>query len=169
MTGLECLIVDLVGIAEAPVYSTYRWLGRQLGRDVSLSEFLHVVGQAIERDVVRLWSIDTGSAERTELFSVPPDLQTRYESEPGLDDRYDPFGLSLTLGASADVDAEPEWKFRLDFDDQVFEITAQVGHEAEALEQLTRCYPELRPSVTVREEHGQVRRLVGTFSDGSRE
>ena len=161
MTGLERLIVDLVQIAEAPVYSTYRWLGRQLGRDLPLSEFLRVVGQAIEGDLLRLWSIDARSGDRTELLSVPPDLESRYESEAGLDDRYDPFGLSLTLGASANVDAEPEWEFRIDFDDQVFEITAQAGHEAEALEELTRCYPDLHPSVTAREQHGQLRRLVG--------
>lgn len=167
MSGLERLIVDLVQIAEAPVYSTYRWLGRELGRDVLLSEFLRVIAQAIERDVLRLWSVDRETGDRTELFEVLPDLERRYTVEPGLDDRYDPFGLSLTLGAAADVDAEPEWEFTLNFDDLVFEITALRGHEDEALDQLARCYPDLCASVTSREERGALRRLVGAFCHAS--
>lgn len=164
MSGLERLIADLVQIAEAPLYSTYRWLGRQLGRDVPLSEFLRVVAAAIERDVLRLWSVDAKTGDRTELYEVPPDLERRYVAEPSLDARYDPFGMSLTLGAAADVDAEPEWEFTVNFDDRIFEITAMAGREDAALDQLSRCYPDLHPAVTAREDRGELRRLVGTLS-----
>lgn len=163
MSGLEWLIVDLVQIAEAPLYSTYRWLGRQLGRDVLLSEFLLVVAAAVERDVLRLWSVDSDTGDRTELYDVPSDLEQRYVAEPSLDSCYDPFGMSLTLGAAADVDAEPEWEFTVDFDHRLFEITAMVGREEEALHQLSRCYPDLRPAVTAREDRGGLRRVVGTL------
>lgn len=164
MSGLERLIVDLVQIAEAPLYSTYRWLGRQLGRDVSLSEFLRVVAGAIERDVLRLWSIDAATGDRTELFEVPPDLAQRYAAEPSLDARYDPFGMSLTMGAAAHVEPEPEWEFTVNFEDRIFEITVMAGRESEAIDQLARCYPDLRPAVTAREDRGEFRRLVGTLS-----
>lgn len=163
MSGLERLIVDLVQIAEAPLYSTYRWLGRQLGRDVPLSEFLRVVASAIDRDVLRLWSVEAETGDRTELYEMPPDLERRYVAEPSLDARYDPFGMSLTLGAAADVDSEPEWEFTVNFDDHIFEITAVPGREDEALDQLGRCYPDLHPAVTARENSGALRRLVGTL------
>jgi hypothetical protein len=163
MTGLERLILDLVQIAEAPLYSTYRWLGRRLGRDVPLSEFLKVVAAAVARDVLRLWSVDATSGDRAEMFEVPPDLERRYAAEPKLDSRYDPFGISLTLGSAAEVEAEPAWEFTVNFDDHIFEIKAEVGREDEALAQLSRCYPDLRPAVTVREDQGEVRRLVGTL------
>lgn len=163
MSALERLIVDLVQVAEAPLYSTYRWLGGQLGRDLSLSEFLRVVAAAIEGDVLRLWSVDAKTGDRTELYDVPEDLERRYAAEPALDSRYDPFGISLTLGAAADVDAEPEWEFTVNFDDRVFEITAVPGREAEALSELSRCYPDLRPIVTASEDRGQLRRLAGSL------
>lgn len=167
MSGLERLIVDLVQIAEAPLYSTYRWLGRQLGRDVPLSEFLRITNEAIERDVLRLWSVDSETGDRTEVFEVPRDLERRYAAEPSLDERYDPFGMSLTLGAAADVEAEPEWEFTLNFDDLLFEITAVPGQEDEALGQLARCYPELRAAVTAYEDLGALRRVVGTLRHAS--
>lgn len=163
MSGLEQLIVDLVQIAEAPLYSTYRWLGRQLGRDLSLSEFLRVTEQAVARDVLRLWSVDADTGDRTELFDVPPDLADRYSAAQPIDDTYDPFGLSLTLGVSVDVDAEPDWAFTLDFGQGTFEISAVSGREDEALSQLVRCYPDLRPTVTAREERGGRRWLSGTL------
>ncbi|MCL4293787.1 MAG: hypothetical protein KJ056_12290 [Acidimicrobiia bacterium] len=168
MTGLERLILDLVQVGEAPLYSTYRWLGRQLGRDVSLSEFLKAIAAAVERDALRLWSVDVSTGDRTELFGVPADLERRYVAEPLLDARYDPFGISLTLGGAAEAEAEPAWEFMVDFDNRMFEIKAVAGREDEALDQLSRCYPDLHPVVTARGDHGEVRRLVGTLRHESR-
>lgn len=161
MSGLERLIVALVQIAEAPLYSTYRWVGRQLGRDLPLSEFLRIVAAAIERDVLRLWHVDAKTGDRTELYEVPADLERHYATDASLDSRYDPFGISLTLGGAAEVDADPDWEFTINFDDRVFEITATPGLEEEALDQLCRCYPDLRPTVTASEDRGELRHLVG--------
>lgn len=163
MSGLERLVADLLQIAETPLYSAYRWLGRQLGRDIALSEFLQTVSEAIERDVFRLWIVDVRTGDRSELFEVPSDLWRRYVNEPFLDERYDPFGVSLTLGGAAEVAAEPEWEFTLNFDDLIFEIAAVPGEEEKALDQLARCYPDVRAAVTAREDRGSLRRLVGTL------
>lgn len=143
MTGLERLIVDLVQIAEAPLYSTYRWLGCQLGRELRFSEFLRIVGRAVEDGILRLWSVDSRSGDRTEYFVAPTDLEARYGAKPKLDDSYDPFGFSLTLGAAADSDTEPDWELGLDFEDNVFEVTAVPGYEMDALDALGRCLPDL--------------------------
>lgn len=78
-----------------------------------------------------------------------------------------PLWMSLTLGAAADVDAAPEWEFTVNFDDRVFEITAMAGREEEALDELSRCYPDLRPAVTAREERGQLRHLTGSLRNVS--
>ncbi len=134
-----------------------------MGRDLPLSEFLRVVAAAIERDVLRLWHVDAKTGDRTELYEVPADLEGQYATEASLDSRYDPFGISLTLGAAADVDADPDWEFTINFDDRVFEITATPGMEREALDHLSRCYPDLRPTVTASEERGGLGHLVGTL------
>lgn len=165
MTGLERLIIELVQMAEAPLYSTYRWLGQELGRELRLSEFLRIVGGALREDLLRLWSIDPRSGERTEYFAVPPDLEARYSAEPELDGSYDPFGLSLTLGAAADSDADPKWMFHLHFEDHVFEVIAIPGHEMEALDAIGRCFPDLQAFETAREDTDGLRRIVGTLTD----
>lgn len=165
VTGLEQLIIDLVQMAEAPLYSTYRWLGQQLGHELRLSEFLRIVGSAVSKDLLRLWSVDYPSGDRTEHFAVPADLEVRYSTEPGLDRTYDPFGFSLTLGAAADVDAEPNWQLRVDFEDQAFEVTAVPGHEMEALDAFGRCFPDLHVVETAREETDGLCRIVGTVTD----
>lgn len=115
MNSVE-LLLDLVRIAEVPLYSSYCWLGGQFGCQLSLGEFLRLVEDLLARDVLRLWEIDPQSHDRTELFAVPEGLKERYRSVGELDGRFDPFGLSLTLGASAQVDVEPSWEIDLDFE-----------------------------------------------------
>jgi hypothetical protein len=116
MTTVELLLLDLVGIAESPLYSSYRWLDRRLAHKLSLNSFLSFVERLIASDVVRLWSVDARTGDRTELYSIPESLLDRYSELTGLDETFDPFGLSLTLGAAApdDVAAEPQWSFDLD-------------------------------------------------------
>lgn len=167
MNGLERLILDLVEIAEAPLYSTYRWLGRQLGRDLVLREFLEVVERAVEKDVLRLWSIDSSTGDRTEYFCVPSGLDDRYRSVTDLDERYDPFGLSLTPGASVEEDTRPDWEFSLDFERLTFTISAAPGHERNALEEIELCYPDFQARVTGREETDRGCRLVGMLLDSN--
>ncbi|MDP9022494.1 MAG: hypothetical protein M3N57_07330 [Actinomycetota bacterium] len=89
-----------------------------------MSEFLRVVDELTARDVLRLWELDHRSHDRTELFGVPEGLQESYRTAAGLDDSFDPFGLSLTLGAAADVEAEPSWEVDFDFERGRFELLA---------------------------------------------
>lgn len=136
MTGVEWLIVDLVATGEAPLYPTYVWVGRRLGRATSLREFLQIVAAAVEADVLRLWNVDPVFGDRTELFSVPPELASRYEGETTLDESYDPFALSLTLGVAADVDRKPRWEVSLDFDEGSFELIVRDADASEAIAQV---------------------------------
>lgn len=98
MNSIELLLVDLVRVAEAPLYSAYRWLGKQCGRQLRLGEFLVLVDRLVSMDVLRLWEIDHRSGDRSELYAVPDSLEARYSAIEDLDDRFDPFGLSVTLG-----------------------------------------------------------------------
>jgi hypothetical protein len=43
MNSVELLLVDLVQVAETPLYSAYRWLAKRLGRELPLSEFLRMI------------------------------------------------------------------------------------------------------------------------------
>lgn len=161
MNSVELLVVDVVQIAEAPLYSTYRWLGRQLGRDLPLGEFLRLVDELIARDVLRLWEVDHRSHDRTELFGVPEGLQERYEAAEGLDGSFDPFGLSLTLGAAADTDAEPSWEVDFDFERGRFQLLADEGTDDDAVMQASRYFPDVTLVAEQREPAGGRIRIVG--------
>ncbi|MEA2359864.1 MAG: hypothetical protein QOI62_3124 [Solirubrobacteraceae bacterium] len=114
MNSIDLWLLKLLQVAEAPVYSAYRWLGRQLGRELSMAEFLRLLAPLLEGDVVRLWAVDVATEERSRWSEIPPDLEQRYAEVPDLDDSFDPFGLSLTLGLAADLEASPDWA--VDFD-----------------------------------------------------
>lgn len=161
MNSVELLLVDLVQIAEAPLYSTYRWLGRQLGRDLPLGEFLRLVDELVARDVLRLWEVDHRSHDRTELFSVPEGLDERYRSADGLDGSFDPFGLSLTLGAAADIEAEPAWEVDFDFERGRFELVADEGTDDDAVIQASRYFPDVALVAERRESVGGRVRVLG--------
>jgi hypothetical protein len=167
MTGLEWMIAEMAGTAETPLYSMYRWMSERLGHMVSLAEFLRVVGSGVRRDVFRLWQVETSGSDRTELFDVPRDLESRYMGEARLDPRYDPFGLSLTLGAAAGVGANPDWEVDLDFVEGTFRLEVRDGEEAEVVAQLERCLPGVRFAATGRSGYGDVRRVVGKLVEDS--
>jgi hypothetical protein len=115
MNSIDLMLLDLVQIAEAPVYSAHRWLSRQLGRELSMAEFLRLLAPLVDEDVIRLWAVDSTTHERRRWIEVPSDLDERYARIPDLDDSFDPFGLSLTLGPAADLDADPDWEVDFDF------------------------------------------------------
>ncbi len=143
MNAIEAALLDLVQVAESPLYSTYRWLGREIGRDLSMTEFCRLVDRLIDEQVVRLWAVDPASEERTEV-RIPDDLERRYEQlGDALDASFDPFGLSLTLGPRADVDAEPDWSVDLDLDSSRFQVDARPGQDEEALGQLGLLLPDV--------------------------
>ncbi len=161
MNSVELAVIDLVQLAEAPLYSIYRWLGRQLGRDLPLGEFLRLVAELIERDVLRLWEIDHRSHDRMELFRVPGGLKERYHATTGLDDSFDPFGLSMTLRAAANVEAEPSWEVGFDFERGRFELVAEAAADDDAFRQASRYFPDVALVAEQRKPVGGQVRIVG--------
>jgi hypothetical protein len=143
MNGVEAQLLNLVQIAESPLYSAYRWLGRQLGRDLSTSEFLRLVDGLVQLDMLRLWSIDPTSQKRSRLSEVPEGLEQRYVAVDGLDDSFDPFALSLTIGPAADLEAEPDWEVDFDFDGETFRVKAKPGAEEFAISKLAGLFPDV--------------------------
>jgi hypothetical protein len=165
INALAEIILDLVQMAESPLYSTYKWVGQQLGRDVAMSEFFRAVDDAIREDLLRLFSVDSGV--RTELFSLPPDLESRYKSEPDLDDAYDPFSLTLTPGIKA-PEHEPDWEMDIDFEGDTFALLVRESDPEAILAQVARLYPGLRFLPSIREELTNGMRVSGTIAGGDR-
>jgi hypothetical protein len=168
MNSVELSLVELVDIAETPLYSAYCWLRRLLGGPLALSGFLEMVDDLVQRDVVRLWSVDVQSGDRTEFFRVPASLESDYKRVEELNDRYDPFGLSLSAGGAAPVDptVEREWDFELDGPEGTFSLRFTVGCQEVALATIARLLPDLilEPvNVGTRELSGRVtvRRIEG--------
>jgi len=145
MNSIELDLLDLLDLAESPCYSAFCWLRRRLGGHLSLRAFLTLTNDLVQRDVIRMWSIDPGSGDRTELFAVPDSLADEYLAFQTLDDRYDPFGLSVTVGPAAPVLAqdEPEWTFSLDAAQETFVLRAQPEMRAEACATIARLLPDL--------------------------
>lgn len=160
MNAIELLVLDLVRVAETPLYSAYRWLDFKLARRLSLPSFFDLVGELIERDVVRLWSVDASTGDRTELYGVPDALLVKYSEITDADETFDPFGFSLTVGAIAcdDIEAVPDWSFDVDAKARVFELRAP-GHAADAvLHDLGKILSDLvlRRSAVRRLEDGKI-------------
>lgn len=141
MSQFETLLVELVQIAEAPLYSAYRWIGRRVGRDIALDEYLRLVDRLLEQDVLRLWSVDPTTYERTRCPRVPSDLGQQYAGLAEPDESFDPFGLSLTLGPAAEPDRDPDW--RIDLNEQTFTMHAKPGCVDIAREQMVKLFPDL--------------------------
>lgn len=166
MNSIELMVIDLVQIAEAPLYSTYRWLCREMGRDVPMREFLRLIDRLIERDILRLWETDHRSHDRTEHFRVPQSLEVRYGSVD-LDDEYDPFGFTLTLDPAADVEAEPAWELEFDLEAGRFELLANAGEEDEAIEQASRFFPDVTLLTEEKAKAGGRVRMLGRVGNRS--
>lgn len=168
MTPIEAMLLDLIRIAESPLYSAYRWLGREIGRDMRLDRFLALIDHLLEADTLRLWLVDPATQERTRLPRVPAQLDARYSAESTLDPAFDPFGLSLTLGPSARRDEDPEWEVDFDFAQGRFHLTAVVGREAKALGQLERLFPDLELHQRERTQDGDRAQIFGVVNEASR-
>jgi hypothetical protein len=141
MTGIDVLLLSLVQIAETPLYSAYAWLGKQLGRDLSLTEFLAVIDRLNSEEILRLWKIDPTTGARVDLAKIPSGLEIRYRTYPNLDPSFDPFSLSLTPGLKAPKRPRPEWEVDLDFEKRVFRVRARAGMDASALRELSALFP----------------------------
>jgi hypothetical protein len=143
MNSFELRLLELVQVAESPVYSTFRWLSRQVGHDLAMAEFFRVLNSMVDRDVVRLWAVDAETHERSRWHEVPLDIERRYAEIADLDDSFDPLGLSLTLGPAADVEAAPEWGVDFDFDQARFVMTATLDSVEDAWRQIGRLFPDI--------------------------
>lgn len=143
MNGIQAALLDLVRIAESPLYSAYRWLGRELGRELAMTEFLRLVEELVDQEALCLWSVDIESEERTRLMHAPDRLANDYASLGHTDDSFDPFGLSLTLGPAAEPDADPDWEVDLDFESGKFQLDVRAGRGDDALAQVRRLFPDV--------------------------
>jgi hypothetical protein len=153
VNGVEERLIDLVQVAETPLYSAYCWLGRQLGRDVSMREFLRLVDDLVRRETLCLWSIDPTSEKRSRLLEVPKDIKHQY-AQLDSDGSFDPFALSVTLGPAAQIGAESEWEVDLDFQSLTFQVRSKPEVEGGALRNLADLYPDTRFVETRREAEG---------------
>lgn len=142
MNSLEHALLDLVGIAETPLYSAFGWLRRRLRGQLSLRAFLDLINQLVERDALRLWLVDE-SGDRTEYFEVPSSLAERYSRLDLADESCDPLGLSLSLGAASDTGAEPDWEFDLPPDENTFVLRCPPTARENAFAVLAHLMPDL--------------------------
>src|SRR3989304_4543643 len=101
MNFVETQLFELLGVAEMPLYSVYRWLNRRVDSQLALAGFLDLLQEGlIARRVVTLTPVDvsTGLAERLPL--LPPGLARTYGALGHADEAFDPFGLSLAIRAN---------------------------------------------------------------------
>jgi hypothetical protein len=168
MNSLELRLLDLLQLAETPLYSAYRWLGERVGAQLSLPEFLRLVDQMASGDTVRLWSVDPGTSTRKRLPRVPDHLERRYDELGDLDGTYDPLGLSVTVGPRSAPREEPAWSIDLDIAAQRFVLTGDADVVDEAEEAVNRLFPDLELVERERRtDHGRVR-IVGSVQPASR-
>ena len=165
MNSIDLWLLELLQVAEAPVYSAYRWLGRQIGREWSMAEFLRLLAPLLDDDVVRLWVVDIATEERSRWSEIPSDLEQRYAEITDLDDGFDPFGLSLTLGPAADLEASPDWEVDFDFKEYRFAVTAKPHAVDSAQQQVRRLFPDLDFAEEDREVAGDRVRVTGSMME----
>ena len=159
------MLLDLVQIAEAPVYSAYRWLCRQLGRDLAMAEFFRLLRPLVEQDVVRVWAVDSTTHNRARWSEIPSDLDEKYAEISELDDSFDPFGLSLTLGPAADLDASADWEVDFDLSERRFLVTAEPHVVEDAQRTIRRLFPDLEFSENHRSVGADRVRIAGSVTE----
>jgi hypothetical protein len=169
MNSIDLWLLELLQMAEAPVYSAYRWLGRQLGHELSMAEFLRLLAPLLADDVVRLWTVDITTEERSRWSEIPLGLEERYAEIPDLDDSFDPFGLSLTLGPAADLEVSPDWEADFDFDERRFAVTAKPHAVDSAQQQVRRLFPDLDFAEEERGPAGDHIRITGSMTERPRD
>ena len=165
MNSVDLMLLDLIQLAEAPLYSAYRWLGRELGYEISMTGFTQLLAPLVENDVVRLWSVEIGTGERTRWYEIPPDLEQRYAAIEDLDGSFDPFGLSLTIGSAADLGTHPEWEVDLDFDEQRFTLRARSTVVDVAWQQIRQLFPGISFRELDRRADSDRVRIIGSMAE----
>lgn len=158
---LQAVLVELVQMAETPLYSAYCYAGRRVGHQCSLRRFLLLIDELLRKDVVRLWEVDLYSGDKSELFCVPQGLLERYRSMQELDEAFDPFGFTLTLGAGAEASHVPEWEVDLDMEHGRFVISSAPDKEEAALSEVGMYFPDVALVPERRDVVDQRVRLTG--------
>lgn len=143
MNSIERSLLELIRIAETPLYSAYRWLHTDVGRELSLMSFRRMIGKLMNNDVLQLWHTDSVTGVRNRLVSVPGNLEALYASSSDLDDAFDPFGLSLTVGGAVDRNLTTSWT--IDFDEATsrFYFRAPVTQERDTFSEAQELFPDL--------------------------
>ena len=158
MTPVAAALLDLLSLAETPLYSAYSALNRDFGSRMTLRAFLDFIRREISREEVRLWQVNLDSGARTEFFDVPTELEDRYEELGAeLDDAYDPFGYSLAVGRKAPMRPDAGWEADLDFRTGTYAIVLIDDSEPDhAVSELESLFP------------GSTFRVVGETRSGDR-
>lgn len=143
MNSIERSLLELIRIAETPLYSAYRWLHTDVGRELSLMSFRRMIGKLMADDVLQLWHTDAVTGVRNRLISVPANLEALYASSSDLDDAFDPFGLSLTVGGATGDNLTSSWT--IDFDEAAsrFYFRAPLAQECNTFSEAQELFPEL--------------------------
>ena len=164
MNSLQHRLIELVRIAETPLYSAYKWLTKEVGRDLSLMGFRKMVSELTSSGVLQLWQIDPVTGERSRLQSVPANLPELYTASPDLDDAFDAFGYSLTVGERIDRELPASWT--IDFHEATasFFCRARLEREHEAMSEIRELFPDVVFTVHERIARDQHVELVGSVA-----
>lgn len=165
MSSIEHSLLQLLADTETPLYTAYAWLNDRIGRAISIARFLRLLDPLIESDAARLWAVNYATSERVRWHEIPLDLERRYHDVPDLDPAYDPFGLSLTLGPSADLRLEPAWRVDFDFDALTFRLTANPEEADVACTRVNQLFPDLDFAEDHRTAHAGQVRITGSIVD----
>lgn len=166
MNPFEYDLLDLLQMAETPLYSLYRWLEEEvLGTELSMVEFLEMIDSLIERDLVELHHVDWETHVGTVVPAIPAGLMEAYAAHPDLDKVYDPLGYSVALGPAADVRETPDWEIDVDFVARSFVLTAEPDAVAEGFTQIGRLYDAVAFVETGREVVDSRVRVEGVLAD----
>lgn len=132
MNSMEADLLELLQ-TPTPMYSAYRYVTEHHAGLLSLSAFLQMVEDLMERDIVKLGGEPIVDGYYTPFTTLPSDLEKRYAAV-ALDKTYDPFGYVLWLGVAAPPPGEPEWEVDVDFRARTFVITGREGKVPEDLD-----------------------------------
>jgi hypothetical protein len=130
-----------------------------------MAEFFQILAPLLEEDVVRLWAVDLTTEKRSRWSEIPSDLGEQYADLADLDDSFDPFGLSLTLGPDADLESSPDWEVDFDFEERHFAVTAKPPAMEGALQRIRRLFPDLDFVEADRGVAGDRIRITGSMTE----
>lgn len=154
-------LLRLLRDAETPLYSAYRHLSRDLAEAVSLDTFASDVQERLARGILQLWLYQ--DERRRELSNVPRDLASRYEVVE-LDESYDPFGYTLTLGPKMPRE-DSAWNFDVDYARGQFVWVGDATMAESSLQRIRYIDPDHRFVVEDRDLDGSTLRMRGRVEE----